>query len=65
MKDLDNFDEVGMWVSTYPCSLMVSGASLHLCECPMKVILADWANRAEPKMTKELDWKQNEVFCRS
>ena len=48
MKDLDSFDEVGMWVSTYPCSLMVSGASLYLYECPMKVILAGWANGAGP-----------------
>ena len=48
MTQADNFDEVWMWVSTYPCCLMVSGASLHLCECPMKVFSADWANRAEP-----------------
>jgi len=46
VKDLDNFDEVGIWVSTCPCGLMVSGASLHLCECPMKVISTDWDNRA-------------------
>ena len=48
MTQADNFDEVGMWVSTYLCCLMVSGASLHLCEYPMKVFLADWADRAEP-----------------
>ena len=48
MTEADKFDEVWMWVSTYPCCLMVSGASLHLCECHMKVFLADWANRAEP-----------------
>ena len=48
MTQADNFDEVWMWVSTYPCCLMVLGASLHLCEYPMKVFSADWADRAEP-----------------